>query len=98
MAGIDRQVAMFKEMKNAPKVTNGSGTFDVPISEHTIAMLLALLRKINRYAVNQSERKWLFEGKMQEISSSTVGIVWLWKHGETYRKAYKSFWSKSVCP
>ena len=74
-AGVDRHAEKFRKMKNPPRLTNNRGAYAVPLAEHTLAMLLAVLRKINKYVKNQTERAWHYEGRVKEICGSTAGIV-----------------------
>lgn len=94
MAGVDRYVDEFKAMETAPRVTNGSGTFDVPISEHSVAMLLAVARNINKYVLNQTEGKWHYEGKVKEIKGSTAGIVGFGSIGKYCAQLLNAFGAK----
>jgi phosphoglycerate dehydrogenase-like enzyme len=94
MAGVDRYVEMFRAMKNPPKVTNGSGTYDVSISEHSVAMLLAVVRNINKYVLNQKEGKWNYEGRVKEIKDSIAGIVGFGSIGKYSAKLLKGFGAK----
>lgn len=94
MAGMDRYTEMFRKLNNPPIVTNGSGTFDVPIGEHSIAVLLGVIRNINKYVINQSQRLWKNEGEVQDIKGSTAGIVGFGNIGSYTAKLLKAFGAK----
>ena len=74
-AGVDRYIEIFRKMSSPPRLTNNRGTYAVPLSEHSLALLFAVIRKINTYVKNQTERNWHYEGRVREICGSTVGIV-----------------------
>lgn len=93
-AGVDRYVEMFKSMKNPPRLTNNRGTYAVPLTEHSLAMLFALIRKIDRYIINRAERKWHYEGKTVEICGSTAGIVGFGDVGRYSAKMMKALGAK----
>lgn len=93
-AGVDRYVEMFKSMENPPRLTNNRGTYAVPLTEHSLAMLFALIRKIDRYVKNQAERKWHYEGKTMEICGSTAGIVGFGDVGRYSAKMMKMLGAK----
>lgn len=93
-AGVDRYVEMFKSMENPPRLTNNRGTYAVPLTEHSLAMLFGVIRKINRYAINQTESKWHYEGRVKEISSSTAGIVGFGDVGKYTAKMLKALGAK----
>ena len=69
-------------------LTNASGVNAVPISEHILALILALSRGINLSMRNQVRRTWDRRGAVFELEGSTLGIIGLGKIGEkTAQKA-----------
>ncbi len=94
MAGVDRYVKKFREMEDKPKVTNGSGTYDVSISEHTVSLLLTVARNINKYVINQTCDNWENRGRVVEIKNSVVGIVGFGSIGSYTGQLLKAFGAK----
>jgi phosphoglycerate dehydrogenase-like enzyme len=69
-------------------VTNASGVHAIPISEHILALMLTLSRRIHRFVKAQHEREWLRRGRLGELDGATLGIVGLGAIGEkTAQKA-----------
>jgi len=93
-AGVDRYAEMFKSIENPPRLTNNRGTYAVPLTEHSLAMLFAVVRKINNYVKNQAERNWHYEGRVKEIHSSTAGIVGFGDVGKYTAKMLKALGAK----
>ena len=87
---------MWPELVNSPVVlTNMQRMFAPPISETVFALLLALTRGINRYAIQTREHKWQPVGGLVEISSKTMGVVGLGGNGtDTAYRAYYGFGMK----
>ena len=48
-AGVDRPSKTLGAMSTPPRLTNNKGTYGVPLTEHTMAMLFGITRKINYY-------------------------------------------------
>jgi phosphoglycerate dehydrogenase-like enzyme len=71
-------------------ITNAAGVNSIPVSEHVIAMMLCLSRKLHCFIRNQMERKWEFLGPLDELSGKTVGIVGLGRIGGEIAKKAKS--------
>ncbi len=74
-AGVDRHVERLSKMDNPPRLTNNRGAYGVALSEHALALLFAVNRRIGQYVKNQTRHKWSYEGRVKEIYGSTVGIV-----------------------
>jgi len=66
------------------KVTSGLGTFDVPIAEWTIMMMLAWHRRLLELLENQRNAVWDRSAKFQnELRGSTIGF---WGYGGIARE------------
>ena len=57
-AGVDFLMKFKQQELNSLLLTNASGAAAIQISEHCIALLLSLTRKINNCARNQAQKKW----------------------------------------
>lgn len=58
-------------------LTTARGAYGPAVSEHMLAMLLALFKKLHLYRDNQLKGCWQDEGKVRSICGSTVLIVGL---------------------
>jgi phosphoglycerate dehydrogenase-like enzyme len=63
-------------------LTNASGVHAIPISEHILALMLALSRDIPFSLRQQTKRQWKRRGRVCELEGSTLGIIGLGKIGE----------------
>jgi phosphoglycerate dehydrogenase-like enzyme len=69
-------------------LTTASGVHAIPISEHILALMLALARDIPYAVTKQQEHQWKRRGKVFELDGATMGIIGLGKIGEkTAQKA-----------
>ena len=74
-AGVDRHVKTLSSMQHPPRFTNNRGTYGVPLTEHTLALLFAVNHRIKKYVKNQADRKWEYAGGVKEIYGSTAGVI-----------------------
>ncbi len=58
-------------------LTTARGAYGPAVSEHMLAMLLALFKKLHLYRDNQLKGCWQDEGKVRSICGSTVLVVGL---------------------
>ncbi len=58
-------------------LTNSTGAYGQAVSEHMLAMLLELLKKLHIYRDNQNKKLWQSEGRVKTIQGSKVLIVGL---------------------
>jgi phosphoglycerate dehydrogenase-like enzyme len=82
-AGIER--ALFPEFVNSSIVlTSASGIHAVQISEHALAMMLSLARKLPQFVRRQAKGVWdtAPSDEMGEVYEKTLGIVGLGNIGE----------------
>lgn len=73
-AGVDRHVP---EMVNFPNVllTNNSGSYDVPIAEHVIAMIFAAAKRVPEHLAAQGRHEWQREAPHAEVRGKTLLIL-----------------------
>ncbi len=67
-------------------LTNASGVHAIPISEHILALMLALSRDIPFSLRQQIKRQWTRRGRVCELEGSTLGIIEPGKIGEKTAK------------
>jgi len=69
-------------------LTNGSGIYGIPIAEHVLAMMLAMVREIPICVRNASQARWVRMGPKRELYGATCGILGLGDIGmEVARRA-----------
>ena len=71
-------------------LTNSTGAYGLAVSEHMLAMLLELLKKLHIYRDNQNKRLWQSEGRVKSIYNSKVLVVGLGDIGCNFAKMIKS--------
>lgn len=77
-------------------ITNATGAYGVALSEHMMAMLLTLIKKIPLYLENMQHSRWQDEGRVTAIYGSTTLIVGLGDIGEAFARRMKAFGSHIV--
>ena len=58
-------------------LTNATGAYGLAISEHLLAMLLELMKKLHRYRDNQRQSLWKDEGPVHSVYGSRALVVGL---------------------
>lgn len=87
-AGVDRQMPHELAARGIV-LTKGSGAYDIPISEHLLAMMLAFARGLPRYLRNQQEHRWDRGAPLVQLAGKTLGIYGMGSIGtELARKAH----------
>lgn len=71
-------------------LTNSTGAYGLAVSEHMLAMLLELLKKLHIYRDNQNKRLWKSEGRVRSIRGSKVLIVGLGDIGCNFGEMIKA--------
>ena len=73
-AGVDRHV---QEMAKFERVllTNNSGAYDAPISEHVIAMIFAAAKRVPEHLAAQGRHEWQRETPHAEVRGQTLVIL-----------------------
>lgn len=84
-AGTD---AYIKEgiIKAGTKLANATGAYGLALSEHMLGMLLTLMKKLDRYHVNQQNGNWKDEGNVMSIYGSRTLILGLGDIGGEFAK------------
>ena len=72
-------------------VTNSSGAFGVPISEHVLAMMLSFVRRLRTFDRAQSQKAWRKGLPVDELYEKTVGILGLGDIGTAVAHRCKAF-------
>lgn len=86
-AGVDYYMGRNCFLNPAFRITNASGAYGKPISEHLLAMMLSMQRGLHRYRDFQREHAWQVAEIPFDFHASTVLIVGLGDIGlETARK------------
>jgi len=89
-AGSDR----FQQLGNFPEgaiLTNGTGGYGLTISEHTIAVIIMLKRKLHLHYLDQLECKWgSGDGEVSSIYGSKILIIGLVDLGTEFAKKAKA--------
>ncbi|MCC7491910.1 MAG: D-2-hydroxyacid dehydrogenase [Fimbriimonadaceae bacterium] len=80
-AGVDRYLPLLADRPEIT-LTTGAGTFDIPIAEHLLALLLALRRRLPEALRAQVQHSWQRSGGALELAGSTLGIVGLGQIGQ----------------
>lgn len=93
-AGADRYVHSQLLRDRGVTVTNSSGVFGIPISEHVMALLLALTRQVHTFVRAQGEREWVTGGNLDELYEKTIGILGLGDIGSHTARRAKAFGMK----
>lgn len=71
-------------------LTNATGAFGLAISEHMVAAVTMLYKKLHLYRDNQLQSKWFDRGNVKQIEDSTVLVVGLGDIGGNFAKRMKA--------
>ena len=71
-------------------LTNATGAYGLAISEHMIACLFMLRKKLNLYYEDQLRREWKREGHVGVIQGTTVLVIGLGDIGRTFARKMKA--------
>lgn len=81
-------------LKEGVILTNATGAYGLAISEHMLAMILALQKKIYLYAENQKNHLWKDEGEVLSIYGSKTLVVGLGDIGGEFAKKMNALGSR----
>lgn len=70
-------------------LANASGAYGLAISEHMLAMLLSLMKKLDLYAANQRDCLWQDEGTVRSIENARVLTIGLGDIGGQFARRCK---------
>ena len=89
-AGVDKYVDL-ENLKNGNIIlTNASGAYGITISEHMIAVLLMLMRRMPEYYELQKEKNWKVVGEIKSIMNSIITVIGFGDIGENFAKRAKA--------
>lgn len=75
-AGVDGLVPAILECHpQGIPLSNSSGVYGIPIAEHSLALMMALSRRLDVCVRQMSRPVWQFPGPAREMRASTVGIL-----------------------
>lgn len=70
-------------------ITNTTGAFGLAISEHMLAMLLCLMKRMHQYRDNQHQHAWRDMGSVRSIQGATAVILGLGDIGGEFARKLK---------
>ena len=76
-AGYDPYLKVSLDQKEGFRLCNARGVFSVPAAEQTIAMMLALTRRLNFHIREQQQQVWQRADDYQTVYRSTMCVVGL---------------------
>lgn len=94
-AGSD-QYAAPGVLREGVALCNASGAYGLAISEHILAGVLVLMKKLDRYGCNQQAHVWRSEGEVRSISGATFLIVGAGDIGLTLAKKAKALGAYNI--
>lgn len=77
-------------------LTNATGAYGLAISEHMLAMLLSILKKLTLYRDQQKDGKWESRGAVRSIYGSTVLVLGMGDIGGEFGKRCKALGAKVI--
>lgn len=77
-------------------ITNTTGAFGLAISEHMLAMLMMLEKRLHQYRDNQAKRVWLDRGEVTSVESSTVVVLGLGDIGGEFARKCKALGAYTI--
>jgi phosphoglycerate dehydrogenase-like enzyme len=78
-------------------LTNGSGTYDLTISEHMLMMALMLFRRYPEYAALQLKEDWRYlPGEIKSIAGSTIVVHGYGNIGQEFAKKAKALGAAKI--
>lgn len=95
-AGADRFVDKDMYCNKDVILTNSSGVFGLPISEHILAMIFAHNRSLMLAFQRKNEHNWEKGFPVKEFCGSTVGVIGLGDIGTEVAKRSKAFGARVV--
>ena len=77
-------------------LTNGTGAYGLAISEHMLALTLAVLKKLELYRDNQRLERWESLGGVRSIYKSTVLVLGMGDIGGAFGRQCKALGAKVI--
>ena len=72
------------------QLTNATGAYGLALSEHMLAQLLAMMKKLYLYYDNQKQALWRDEGPVTSIEGATVLVVGMGDVGSCFARRMKA--------
>ncbi len=94
MAGTDAYLGGV--LPDGVKLTNVTGAFGLAISEHMVATVFTLYKKLHLYRDNQNKSQWLDRGTVKQIEGATVLTVGLGDIGGNFAKKMKALGAYTI--
>ncbi|MBQ7015108.1 MAG: D-2-hydroxyacid dehydrogenase, partial [Clostridia bacterium] len=94
MAGVDSYLGGV--LPEGVKLTNVTGAFGLAISEHMVATVFTLYKKLHLYRDNQNNAQWLDRGEVKQIEGATVLTVGLGDIGGSFSKKMKALGAYTI--
>lgn len=94
MAGTDAYLGGV--LPEGVKLTNVTGAFGLAISEHMVATVFTLYKKLHLYRDNQNRSQWLDRGTVKQIEGSTILTVGLGDIGGNFAKKMKALGAYTI--
>jgi len=88
-AGVDRYIK-FKDFPRQITLTNVTGAFGHAISEHMVACVFSLFKKLHLYRDNQNRSLWLDRGSVRSVYGSVVLVLGLGDIGGNFAARMKA--------
>ena len=88
-AGNDGYDAAIQQLPGA-RLYNASGAYSLTLSEHMLATLLMLMRKLHLYRDNQPSRSWRNLGSIQSVYGSRILVLGLGNVGTMFAERVKA--------
>lgn len=92
-AGTDAYVHV---LPNRVLLTNATGAYGLAVSEHILAMLLCMIKKLYLYRDHQTHGEWVDEGMVKTMEQARVLVVGLGDIGSHFAKKCKALGSYTV--
>ena len=90
-AGVDQFLTPDVFANPDALLTNSSGAYGVTIAEHTVMMLLYILRRQSEYREIVAERRWIRNLKIRSIKDSRITLLGTGDIGQETAKRLRAF-------
>lgn len=78
------------------KLTNATGAYGLAISEYMMTTLLMMMKKMDRYYINQAQGIWKSEGQIASVYGAKILVVGMGDIGSEFAKRAYSFGAKII--
>jgi len=92
-AGYDNYVTSPYLKKNVV-LTNAGGAYGIAVSEHLLALVVAVSKKLHLYRDSQQMQTWSDHGKIRPLHNQTVLVIGLGDIGSQFAKMMNSLGNK----